>query len=144
MFVHQNVMWIWSSLHQPQPGLAPLDSPPRGHPGQFAPWNSAETQKETIFFFQPPHFSGAKIWVLETLPQWRGYLEGTKVPFLRSSLPFTVFHWNPSANLQEIPLDVTVIELNSWDRFRMVQKSIPWVVPPPSNCGKWRFIGIPY
>ena len=21
---------------------------------------------------------------------------------------------------------------------------IIWVVPPPSNCGKWRFIGIPY
>ena len=21
---------------------------------------------------------------------------------------------------------------------------ITWVVPPPSNCGKWRFIGIPY
>ncbi len=23
-------------------------------------------------------------------------------------------------------------------------KTMSWVVPPPSNCGKWRFIGIPY
>ena len=23
-------------------------------------------------------------------------------------------------------------------------KDLRWVVPPPSNCGKWRFIGIPY
>ena len=22
--------------------------------------------------------------------------------------------------------------------------SIPWIYPPPSNSGKWRFIGIPY
>ncbi len=29
-----------------------------------------------------------------------------------------------------------------WTIERLVSKS--WVVPPPSNSGKWRFIGIPY
>ncbi len=27
---------------------------------------------------------------------------------------------------------------------QLFQLDISWVVPPPSNCGKWRFIGIPY
>ena len=30
-----------------------------------------------------------------------------------------------------------------WSKLMAQLTSIGWVVPPPSKCGKWRFIGIP-
>ena len=61
-----------------------------------------------------------------------------------------VHHWKNGKNSQDQNLEgfftgllfrVLKWWLNIMIKFWLIK--IHWVVPPPSNCGKWRFIGIP-
>ncbi len=63
----------------------------------------------------------------------------------------TTLHWWGPSLVGEVgrPLGrlqgtMNCMDLNLNCLVKKERYTISWVVPPPSNCGKWRFIGIPY
>ena len=39
---------------------------------------------------------------------------------------------------------ISNLQLEIWGKHTYTKFEICWIYPPPSNSGKWRFIGIPY
>ena len=90
----------------------------------------------------PPYSEGSADFV-----SFIGCLAGFQFHFGQS--PSFLFRtnstsWESETNVDDSTIGSFGVSAKSEATKITGKKMKPWVVPPPSNCGKWRFIGIPY